>query len=311
MRISGRVFDIQKFSIHDGPGIRTLVFLKGCPLRCPWCSNPEGVRPGFDVVFLQDRCVACGRCVDVCPAGVHQLRDVRGARRHRVVSRGRCTGCGLCVAACVHDALRIAGREMTVEEVMAVVAQDEPFYQTSGGGMTLGGGEPAYQPEFALALLTAARRRGIHTAIETCGHARPEVFSRLLAAVDSVLIDVKHLDPGIHRTAVGRSNDLILMNAAAALRSGKPVAVRVPLIPGFNDDLEHARSLARFVRRHANGDAEVVVELLPYHRLGAAKYAHIGRRYKPAGLAAPPPERVAAIAAAMEREGVAVRTRVA
>jgi pyruvate formate lyase activating enzyme len=200
---------------------------------------------------------------------------------------------------------------MTVDDVMAVVAQDEPFYQTSGGGMTLGGGEPAQQPQFALALLRAAARRGINTAIETCGHARPEVFSRLLTAVDSILIDVKHLDPKTHRAVVGRSNEVILENAASALRSGRPVAVRVPLIPGFNDDLAQARSLARFVLGHANAEAEIVIELLPYHRLGVAKYAHIGRRYKPAGLSPPAPEHVAAIAAAMEHEGAAVRIRVA
>jgi len=268
----GWVFNIQRYSVHDGPGIRTTVFLKGCPLRCLWCSNPESQRPEPQIVFWPDRCIGCDACRAACPRSTIAI-DEAGYRR---VLAERCDGCGQCVETCYAEAVEQVGRSMTVEEVLAAVEADHPFYDQSGGGMTLSGGEPLAQPEFSLRLLRGAQQRGIHTVLETCGHAPWDVWQSLLPHVDLILYDVKDIDPDRHRHNTGVSNELILDNLERLSSAGVSLIVRRPVIPGYNDDVESIHALARF----AGGLGTVhEIDLLPYHRFGRDKYKRLGRNY--------------------------------
>ncbi len=291
MAISGQVFNIQRYSIHDGAGIRTLVFFKGCPLRCLWCCNPESQKSGPELGFVASRCVSARECeapcVPACPAGAIRM-DPEGRPD---IDRGACDACGRCAAACLKKALQVVGREMTVEEVMAEVEKDRPFYRRSGGGITLGGGEPLAQHRFAVALLEAAREAGLHTALETCGYAPWGHFAEVLRHVDLLQFDIKHLDAARHRELTGQPNDLILSNlrkVASAVSPGD-VIIRVPVVPGCNDSPDNIRETARFV---AGLDFEQI-ELVPYHRLGVPKY----RQY---GMPDPLPDCVAAPAGHMD-----------
>jgi pyruvate formate lyase activating enzyme len=267
-RTRGVVFNIQRYSIHDGPGIRTTVFLKGCPLRCFWCQNPESQKTRPEVFLKKSACLLCGRCVAACPEGASSIVD-----GICVIDRKKCSGCGTCVEVCSNDARTLMGRWASVDEVMSEVLRDKRFYANSGGGVTLSGGDPTAQPRFALALLQACKAAGLHTAIETCGCTSWRVFSRLLEHVDLVLFDIKHLDSGKHREGTGRPNALILENAARIARS-KPMRVRVPVIPGFNDSPEAIRAIARFVREELGA---LEIDLLPYNRMGESKYEFLGR----------------------------------
>ncbi len=298
IEVSGTVFDIQRFSVHDGPGIRTVVFLKGCPLRCRWCSNPESQRGAPEILYTAARCLRCGRCVEECPEQVLVLGDA-GV----LVDRPRCTLCGRCVAACPGRALRIAGRVMSVDEVLAEVQRDGIFYRHSGGGMTLSGGEPLWQPDFALALLMGARAIGIHTAIETTGQASPYDVRRVLAATNLILYDVKHMDARKHQEWTGASNSNILQNAELASRLGVPMIIRTPVVPGFNDDAEEIVAIGRFALRLGCKE----MHLLPYHSYGAGKYASLGRVYELADVTAPSAERMQVLREALRSLGLDVR----
>lgn len=276
----GMVFNIQKYSIHDGPGTRTLIFLKGCPLRCRWCSNPESqsVRP--EALFEPERCVSCGLCAEACPQGLHRIT----AEGH-VVERGACLGCGRCADACLNGALQITGREMTVEEVLETVMQDAAFYWASGGGVTLSGGEATGQPNFCRALLAACRDNGVHTALETCGHAAPEVMEALAPHVDLFLYDIKQMDDDKHKRLTGVGKRLIQANLRRLWDMGKETLIRMPLIPSLNDGAAEVQAALRMVREAARGGARVRgVELLPYHRYGERKYAQLGQGYALADL---------------------------
>lgn len=277
----GVVFDIQKYSMHDGPGVRTLIFLKGCPLRCKWCSNPESISSAFQVMCLADQCVSCGRCIDVCPTGVHKMVAVsKGPSQHQVDRAATCIGCGACAKSCPGKALRIAGKEMTVDEVVSVIMQDEFFYLTSGGGVTIGGGEPTFQHAFAGAILRQARRNGVHTAMETCGQSTWEIYQELAPYTDLFLYDLKHIDTALHRINTGVGNERILDNLARLLELGANVLVRIPLIAGVNDDLKSLVGALTWLEKASQNYANLRgIEVLPYHRLGESKYHQLDEAY--------------------------------
>ena len=262
--MSGRVFDVQRFSLHDGPGIRTVVFLKGCPLRCSWCANPESQRADPEIAWFAGQCALCGRCVEAC-----QLDAVRVDDGRVLTDRRLCSACGGCAAACARGARRLMGREVTVDEVMAEVRRDAVFFRRSGGGITFSGGEPLSQPQFLLECLRRSRRWGYHTAVETCGQARWEDLREAAQVTDLFLYDLKQLDSARHRALTGQGNELILRNLERLLGLGVAVTVRVPVVPGANDDRQSLSALAGFVARHRGIRS---VELLPYHPLGLHKY---------------------------------------
>jgi pyruvate formate lyase activating enzyme len=276
-KVKGIVFNIQKYSVHDGPGIRTIVFTKGCHLRCRWCSNPESQVHKPQMAFNPGRCISpekCGYCIPACPYG--SIKAQMGALD---IDCSHCADCETfgCVKACPAKSLITYGEEKTVEEVLKVVAQDAMFYSRSGGGMTISGGEPLYQGEFAIALLREARRRRIKTAIECCGCIPWETLDAAAEHLNNILFDVKHTDTEKHKWGTGVGNELILSNLQKLLTKypEKPVLVRTPVIPGFNDDEETARSIGRLLKGYAN----VSYEALPYHRLGTQKYMFLGREY--------------------------------
>lgn len=263
---TGIVFNIQHYSIHDGPGIRTNVFLKGCPLRCKWCANPESNTTEKQLMFLKEACTGCQRCVEVCPVQAISLN----AEGKTMTDRTKCQNCGKCAEICPSKAREMAGNRMTVEEVYEDAAQDELFYGTSGGGVTLTGGEVFLQPDFAAAVLKKCRENGIHTAIETCGFAAWESIEKLVPYLDLALYDIKHMDSGKHREGTGVPNETILKNLVRLSEECHiPVIVRTPVIPGFNDTLENMNAMGVFISQKLPTCLEV--NLLPYHNLGDGK----------------------------------------
>ena len=269
--------NIQRYSIHDGAGIRTLVFLKGCPLRCLWCCNPESQKGQPELGFIESRCVgdsACGApCLCACPVkAIHLNRQGKPS-----IDRKACDACGKCAAACGKDALKVVGREMPVNEVLVEVEKDRAFYRRSGGGITVGGGEPLAQYRFAAELLKAAQEAYLHTALETSGYAPWSHLEAVLKHVDLLQFDMKHMDPARHQELTGQSNEVILGNLKRVLSMKAPqdVIIRIPVVPGCNDLVESIRETARFVA----GLGFRQVELVPYHRLGISKYAQYGMVY--------------------------------
>lgn len=289
----GLVFNIQKFSLHDGSGIRTLVFLKGCPLACKWCANPEGQAYTPELAYRPDKCIGvseCDRCRTVCDAGA-----IRCGEEGRVeIARDVCTLCGRCVDACPSRALELFGTPMEVDELIRVVEEDSGFYARSGGGVTLSGGEPLSQAEFALAFLKRARSRGIDTALETCGLCRWDDLEQACRLVGRVFFDVKSLDPARHEEGTGVGNERILENLQRMCRTfpDLPVTVRTPVIPGFNDSPGEIRAIAAFLDRLPG---RVEYELLAYHRFGEGKYAQLGKAYPLTGLEPPRKEQIEAL----------------
>jgi pyruvate formate lyase activating enzyme len=290
--VTGRVFNVQRYSLHDGPGIRTTVFLKGCPARCLWCHNPESQSFAPEVLVVETRCLSCGTCATVCPHGAPPPGS------------GLCTACGACVEACPAGARQLAGRETTVGAVMDEVLRDRIFYEESGGGVTFSGGEPLAQPEFLTALLTACRAAGLHSAVDTCGFSSRERLLALTPLVDLFLFDVKLVDERRHLCLTGLPVAPILGNLRALAAIHANVWIRIPVVPGHTDDEADVAATASLV---AGLPGVHRISLLPYHRTGAAKARRLGRDDPLDALHPPPAERLEALAALLRERGLAVQ----
>jgi pyruvate formate lyase activating enzyme len=306
--VKGIVTDIQRFSVHDGPGIRTTVFLKGCNMRCRWCHNPEALRANRELQFIPLRCIGCGACLKACLRGAQAAFDGR-----RVFHRDRCAACGACAAACHAEALTLVGRQMSAEEVLDEVLLDRAYYRNSGGGVTLSGGEPLFQRDFSRQVLTLCKEQGLHTAIQTNLAWPWEHVAEVLDVVDLVMIDIKTTDRAAHLEWTGLPNDRVLDNAARLGRSppGSPggrttvrLVVRTPVVRGVNDTPAEIGRIADFIAAFGN---LLYYELLAYHPLGQGKYESLGLDC-PAGLDRPGPEQMRALAAEARKRGIPVRT---
>jgi pyruvate formate lyase activating enzyme len=289
---TGMVFNIQRYSLNDGPGIRTVIFLKGCPLRCDWCCNPESISSQPHLTFSPEPCIQCGRCVEACPTG---------ARTAAGLEEDTCTLCGACVEACPTGALEILGEIMSVEDILREVEKDRQFYQSSGGGVTISGGEILAQWRFALSLMRALGEKYLHIAIETTGYGSWERLRAVAAESDLVLYDLKVMDPAKHERHTGVSNEIILENARKLARTGAHMVYRVPLIGGVNADEENTARVADFAGETGIGE----VHLLPYHRLGESKYAKLDREYRCEAVT-PDDELVERLVSLLESRGLRV-----
>jgi pyruvate formate lyase activating enzyme len=297
---TGLVFDIKKYALHDGPGIRTTVFLKGCPLNCSWCHNPEGLSPIAEVAYRRERCLGCGACVEVCQQGALSLNP------HGLVwDLDACQSCGACAAICPAEARQVAGRRMQVSQVVAEVLKDQLFYDESGGGVTFSGGEPLGQPEFLLPLLEALGAHEIHRCVDTSGYAPWETLCAVAAHTDLFLYDLKHIDGLAHQRATGVDNALILENLRRLDRLGAAIIVRLPLIPGVNDDPDAIEGAGRFLEELAGVAA---VHLLPYHHFQASKYAKFGRPYPGRAIAKLSLRPIGEVEAQLRAHGLRVET---
>jgi pyruvate formate lyase activating enzyme len=294
--LTGLVFNLQRYSIHDGPGIRTTVFLKGCPLCCAWCHNPEGISPRPELVVVESRCAGCGECRRACPFG----DSVSGAGALPAHPE-QCQLCGACVEACPTGARQMIGRTMTVPEVLREILKDRIFFETSGGGITFSGGEPLLQPHFLCALLEAGRAHGLHTVLDTTGFGCTEHLLAAAALSDLVLYDLKAFDETRHRALTGVSNRGIRENLQALDRAHRNVWIRLPVVPGFNDDLEELKRIADFV---AGLRSVTLVNLLPFHRTALHKWKRLGLAHALEGVPAPSAEFMERAAETFTRMGL-------
>ena len=294
----GIVFDIKKYSINDGPGIRTTIFLKGCPLRCQWCHNPEGQSPQPEVIFRSSLCDQCGECLNTCQHGA-----ITWGRNGPLTDRGLCKCCGECAETCLAEARQLVGESMSVQEVMEEIRKDIAFFDESVGGVTLSGGEPLMQSDFALELVKACREQEIHTVLDTCGLAPWSVVRKFTPHVNLFLYDLKALDVERHLQATGQTNEIILDNLRRLSRIGAEVLVRIPVIPGVNDDQDEMNRIGAFLaglpKRHP-------VELLAYHDIAAAKYGGLDRAYDLPDLLPPDYEHMQELAAILGGFGLEV-----
>ncbi|WP_312648406.1 choline TMA-lyase-activating enzyme [Aminipila sp.] len=271
------IFNIQKYNMYDGPGVRTLVFFKGCPLRCKWCANPEGLEKKFQVMFKSNSCTNCGACVSVCPVGIHSIS--KDNQKHEVSQNIDCLGCGKCVEACNAKALTVVGEVKTISELLEIILEDKTFYDVSGGGVTLGGGEVTMQTEAATSLLQACKQEGINTAIETCGYTKLENILKIAEFTDLFLFDIKQINSDKHFELTGVRNELILSNLKELLHRRYNVKVRMPMLKGINDSEEEIRQVIEFLMPYRDCKNFKGIDLLPYHKLGVNKYNQLGMEY--------------------------------
>ena len=276
----GTIFNIQRFSVNDGPGIRTTVFIKGCNLKCQWCHNPESISPKQEIQYFPQKCVMCGKCLDVCPEGAH-YRDNTG---EKVFERERCRMCGLCIQHCLYDALVFVAKYMEADEVVDVVMKDADYYQNSGGGLTISGGEPLLQKEFVKTIFEKTKAQGIHNALDTAANIRWTALEYVLPWVDLVLLDLKVMDSGIHKRYTGVSNERILQNAQQLAQQPVDLIVRIPLISEVNTTEDNMTKTAKFLQDFRRLQ---YVELLPYHDMGVDKYSSLGYTDRHATFATP------------------------
>ncbi|CAG0928604.1 Benzylsuccinate synthase activating enzyme [Thermoflexales bacterium] len=289
----GLIFDIKKYAIHDGPGLRTTIFFKGCPLNCWWCHNPESQSPQREMILYENRCIRCGACLAACPQQAITWLD-----GEPITDRAMCEHCGTCVSECYAEVRQIVGREMTVEQVMAEIEPDLAFYDESHGGVTFSGGEPLLQRDFLLALLQACHARELHTAIDTCGFASWETLDQIRPFTDLFLYDLKLIDDERHREFTGVTNHSILRNLQDLSALGHSIVIRIPIVPGLNDDDEAIRQLAEFIaalpRRHP-------IDLLAYHHIAVDKYLRLGKPYRLFEVRRPDTNRLSEIALVLQQ----------
>ena len=276
--MNGKVLNIQRCCVDDGPGIRTTVFLKGCPLRCAWCHNPESQLLRDEILYDAKKCVGCGKCVEVCPNGCHTLTD-----KHNY-DRTNCTGCGACSKVCPKKALELYGKTMSVDEVLSEIMRDKVFYDCSKGGVTISGGEPLFQPSFTAEILKECRKNGIHTAIETSGYGKESDLVEVIEHCDLVLFDIKATDEEKHKLYTGVSLSVVLNNLEIINELKKPFIIRAPIIPSINDKKEHFCALTNLKAKlkYCQG-----IQIMPYHKTGAYKYELLNRHYTCGDIIAP------------------------
>lgn len=267
------IFDVQRFSVYDGPGIRTVFFLKGCSMRCAWCHNPEGLLSERQMLFLQNKCIGCGTCRDVCPANADLLPCLSDKSKMPDV----CMACSRCADECPSQALQICGQNVSVEEVVSQAVRDASFYRSLGGGVTFSGGEPLLQAKQVWQACRSLHERGIHCAMETAGNVETSILRDVLGEIDLIIFDLKAIDPKVHRECTGVGNERILSNIKAVSSSGKPLWIRLPFIPGWNDSADEWKAKGQFLAALPRVDR---VEIMPYHDTGKSKYAALDMRYR-------------------------------
>lgn len=262
MNRKATIFEVKRFAVHDGDGIRTTVFFKGCPLKCVWCHNPEGIGFNPQLSYVQHKCVSCGECISVCESGAHVIENGQ-----HVFYREKCISCGACEKVCLGEALKLYGREMTVEELLPILLEDMDFYEASNGGVTLSGGECLMQADFCVELLKELKERDIHTAVDTCGFVSKEVFDKVMPYTDIFLYDMKAFDEDVHIRCTGQANKIILDNLKYIDRCGKAIEIRIPYVPEFNDDqVEKIVNFLKYIKNLTK------VRVLPYHNYAGSKY---------------------------------------
>lgn len=296
---TGIIFDIRRYSIHDGPGIRTTVFFKGCPLNCWWCHNPESQASSIEMMYRENRCIRCGACLEICPRGALSWEtDLI------VLDKEKCDLCGDCADVCYTEARQMVGQEMTISQAMEEIERDIAFYDQSGGGVTFSGGEPLFQPDFLHVLLQACKEKEIHTALDTCGFTPWEILDRVRGYVDLFLYDLKLMEDAKHRQFTGVSNELILRNLQALSSYGHHIILRLPVIPGVNDDDDNVHQIGAFAAALPHLDG---IDILPYHRIGLDKYIRLNMDYKLPEISSPSSDKIAAIAQILQEFGLPVK----